>query len=278
MSLEGNSTKKRGGAGADGKRHSQYFRFIFTTQCVDKTTVQGRRSSRGGAGRGVVGKHVALHARYNFRFRCPLLRPLCPPRPLSVVIHFCIHFAHLMPCLLACYPSLSLPLSLSVPPHLPPSFSPFLSLSLTNCDACVSLLAKKLKALRPVSVCLCPSATLSLFLSLPRSLSVCALWSHLIGASIFLGSHCQSATSPTAPPSPPSPSTCLPLRRSCALFALPVRVHLGAAYCGVAVATFAHILQNHYLNTHRAKGRAREEVGEREREKEGGQLPWSSVQ
>lgn len=117
---------------------------------------------------GVVGKHVALHARYNFRFRCPLLRlPLHPPRPLSVVIHFCIHFAHLMPCLLGCYPPLfTLYPSLSVPPHLPLSFSPFLSLSLTNCDACVSLLAKKLKALRPVSVCLCPSASLALFLSL----------------------------------------------------------------------------------------------------------------
>lgn len=118
---------------------------------------QCRAGAGAGAERGVVGKHVALHARYNFRCRCPLPSP---PRPLSLVIHFCIHFAHLMPCLLSLpplYPTLS-HLLLFLCPSSSPSPSP--TLSLTNCAACVSLLAKKLKALRPVYVCLCPSAPL----------------------------------------------------------------------------------------------------------------------
>lgn len=174
VSLEGNSTKKEGGGGADGKGHSQYFRFIFTTQCVDKTTVQGRRRAREGR------SWQACRLTCSLQFPFPL--STASPRPLSVVIHFCIHFAHLMPCLLSCSaPSTSRPLSLLLSLSFSISLSP--SQSLTNCAACVSLLAKKLKALRPVYVCLCPSALL-LSLSLP----VGALWSHLIGASIFLGS------------------------------------------------------------------------------------------
>lgn len=77
VSLEGNSTKKRGG-GADGKRHSQYFRFIFTTQCVDKTKVQGRRSSRGGAGRR---SWQACRLTCSLQFPFPLSTAPPPPPP-----------------------------------------------------------------------------------------------------------------------------------------------------------------------------------------------------
>lgn len=80
VSLEGNSTKKRGGAGADGQRHSQYFRFIFTTQCVDKTTVQGRRSSRGGAGKR---SWQACRLTCSLQFPFPLSTAPPPPHPLG---------------------------------------------------------------------------------------------------------------------------------------------------------------------------------------------------
>lgn len=153
-----------------------------------------RAGSRGGAGRRSW-QACRLTCSLQFPFPLSTAPPLTPPRPLSVVIHFCIHFAHLMPCLLACYPSLY-PLSLSLRNSLPLS----LSLSLTNCDACVSLLAKKLKALRPVSVCLCPSATLPFSLSF--SLCLCPLvtldWGqHLFGFTlpVCYVSYCSSPSS-----------------------------------------------------------------------------------
>lgn len=78
---------------------------------------------------GVVGKHVALHARYNFRFRCPLLRlPLTPWAAVS-----CDPLLHTFRTLNAVSAGL---LPLFTPLSLCPSTSAslFLSLSLSEPD------------------------------------------------------------------------------------------------------------------------------------------------
>lgn len=82
---------------------------------------------------------------------------------------------------------------------------------------------------------------------------ILCLWSHFIrqaaSCNIFWVSVSVSVSRPCPCP-------------SCALFALPVTVHLGAPYCGVAVGTFAHILQNHYLNTQGERGEKEKDKSE----------------